>query len=74
MATKKKTMKYQNRDIRFEHVSDEKTRVTVDAVEFETYCDPETKRFSTIAFPYVDFDSLEDLVKAVIDKHPDFRR
>jgi hypothetical protein len=73
MTKKKSSMTYQKRKIRFDYVSDANTEVQVDQSKFDVYCDPETKRYSSSKLPYTDYASMDDLVKAVIDKHPDYR-
>ena len=69
---RKKT--YKKSSFHFEELSDEKTKVLIDDTEFDVYCDPKTKKFSTVLLPYVEYDNLDDLVKGAIDNHPDFRK
>ena len=48
-------------------------RLTIDGREIQVEFDADTAKYSTVAMPYRDYESLNELVESLIAHHPDFR-
>ena len=68
-----KSLTYKDREIRI--TSTQNTiQATIDLQKINIYFEDKGENYSSILLPYKNYSDPEDLIKDVIDHHPDFKK